>query len=360
MSEVTGQIFSNYFSPISELLTLAGVNNIFVNNHEVIQYEQFGETKTWGQKWNSESELNSAVRALANTLDQPIDEDEPVLDAVMPDGSRLNAVLPPCTPSTVLSIRVFPEEMITAEDLIKWGSLTRPMFEFLKLGVLCRRNSVVAGGTGAGKTTLVEILGQEIPKSRRLIIVEDTRELKGRQDDNVIRMEAPKRRDKHGVQRVTLGRLVINTLRQTPKALIVGEMRDPDAAAAYRTLLNTGHSGVITTLHADSAEDSIDRLRDLVQEGMPQTPNDVIVSGLKKALNIIVYCEETLLHGRRTTHIVELQDRETVRLFEWDFDKGCHVAHQDAIANSPIWAIARRSGLDLSWMDEFFAPFINA
>ena len=352
----TDDLLSHYFGPISELLKKEGVNNIYVNRYDEIQYEAFGETHTWERCWDNEHHLRDAVKTLANALHQPIHGDEPLLDAVMPDGSRLNAGLPPVVEHTYMAIRVFPEKVISPDQLIAWESLTRPMYDFLKLAVLTRQNIVVSGGTGSGKTTLVQMLLDEIPDDRRLVVIEDTKELKTR-NYNCLQLEAPKRRSIDGRQLVTLGRLVINALRQTPKALVVGEMRESDAAVAYRTLLNTGHSGVITTLHADSAEDSIDRLRDLVQEGMPSTPNTVIENGLYKSLNLIVHAEDTYLSGKRTVAIAEVQEGNVVRLFEWDYSQKNHRINKDALMRSEVWHVAQRYRLNLDWMDDELKPF---
>lgn len=353
----TAGLLGHYFGPVAELLKMDGVNNIFVNRFNEIQYEQFGATKQWDNHWKNENQLREAIKILANTLNQPIQDDEPLLDAVMPDGSRLNAGLPPVVDHSYMAIRVFPEEVITALKLIEWGSINQAMYDYLKLTVLTRRNTVVSGGTGAGKTTLVQMLMDEIPRDRRLVVLEDTKELKAR-SYNCLQLEAPKRRNSNGDQFVTLGRLVVNALRQTPKALVVGEMREAGAAVAYRTLLNTGHSGVITTLHSDSAEDAVDRLRDLVQEGLPNTPNEIIVKGLQKSLHVLVHAEDTSLSGKRVVSVCEMQQGEVCRLFEWDYLTRCHRINDDVVANSSIWRDAKKLELDLSWMGDTFKRFI--
>ncbi len=160
----------------------------------------------------------------------------------MPDGSRLNAVLPPIVENTVLTIRVFPEKPITGEQLIAWGALSGRMLDYLRFCVLTRQNIIVSGGVNSGKTTLLKIMIDTIPDARRLIVIEDTKELSLGKD--TIQMEAPNRTNSFGEKVVTMGRLTINTLRMNPSQVVLGEIRDPEAASAFKTLTNTGHSGV--------------------------------------------------------------------------------------------------------------------
>jgi pilus assembly protein CpaF len=350
------ELMNHYFKPIEKLLVMDGVTNIYVNRYDQILYDQLGEKKVSKERWASEEELRNSIETLAHSLKQPIGIEDPLLDAVLPDGSRLNAGIPPIVDCCYLTVRVFPAKQIGSEELIKWRSLTEQMYQFMQLHVLCKQNMIVAGGTSSGKTTLVQMLINDIPESNRLVVIEDTKELKTR-EYNCIQMEAPKRKNKKGDQVITFGRLVENVLRLTPESLVVGELRNSDAAVPYRTLLNTGHSGIITTFHADSAEESMDRLRDMVQEGMPNTPNEVIMRGLNTSIKVIVHAENTETSGKKVVAVANVVEGKVCRMFEWDYIAKKHICNKDMLALSPIWKKAREFELDLSWMDAIFQPY---
>lgn len=345
-------LMDEYYRPISPLLKMDGVTNIYVNRFNEVLYEQFGETKIWNDTWDNEESLQTSIKLLANNLEQPIDEAEPLLDAVMPDGSRLNAGLPPILDYSYVTIRVFPEKRITYEKLIEYGSLTREMYEYLYLSVLTKKNIVVAGGTGSGKTTLVQMLLDHIPDSRRLVVIEDTRELKTR-SFNCLQLEAPKRKDQYGnQQKVTLSRLVVNALRQTPESLVVGEMRDGAAATAYRTLLNTGHSGIITTIHSDSAQLTINRLTDMVLEANPGLQQNIVSSGFMSSIGVIVYARNTETKGKRITTIAEVIKGEIIPIFEWDDFLEKHVIHEEVLEKSQLWNEIKRLKIEIPELKE--------
>lgn len=340
-----------YLKPILGLLAKPHVNNIYVNGHKHVVYEQAGEKKIAGSSchWPSNIDLENAVRTLANALKTPISDDEPILDSFLPDGSRLNAVLSPISQEPLLSIRVFPEEMFTTDDLVDKSSMTRAMMDYLILSVTTRQNITVSGGTGSGKTTILQALMYKIPETRRLIVIEDTTEIKT--PSFAISMEAPNRRNRHGEKTVTMGRLVSNTLRQTPDQTIIGEMREPEAGTAYFTLLNTGHAGVITTLHAESAINTLDRLVGLVMRAEKNMPYEVARSGFESSINVMVHAEKTTFHGRKTSELVHLVGGKPATLFWFDPDKGEHCCDKAVLAASPIWQYVYTSRLSVADLD---------
>ena len=308
------QLLSSYFSPLDPIRKL-GASNIFVNGHDSIFYETAGVTKLWdGEGWNNDLSLCDAIHMLANSLDQPIANDFPLLDARLPDGSRVNAVLPPICAAPCISLRLFPREALAAERLIQSGSLTENQYRFLARATRDGRNILVSGCTDSGKTTLVKLLSDQIPPNRRLLVLEDTAELNlsPQRHPNMIALEAAQRDS-----RVSMASLVVNSLRMAPQALILGELRDAPTANAFRTVLNTGVRGILSTMHANNCLETLTRLHDLVAEQTPNIRYETLRANINRNVDIVVSMTNTESRGRHVREIIR-RDQQTSEFTPFD------------------------------------------
>ncbi len=337
-----------YLKPIAPFLQQDGVTEICINNHKEVFIEQFGEMKRIDVQFPSEQYMVTLVKQIANALGQVTDPDtHPILDARLNDGSRVCAVLFPTSPrGTCLTIRVFPKVRLTAEKLVELGSMTQNMYEYLKVATQVRFNGIVSGGTGSGKTTLLNVLSSFIPPSDRVLTVEDTQELQV-DVDNLVALEAPRKRKAKGTdyQEVDMAFLIKTTLRMKPTRIIVGEIRDGNAAVSFLHAINTGHSGTCATIHANNPTDALSRMQTLVA-GDGNLPFDVVKSQVRSNLNFIVQAEETPKHGRRITTIAELKEGKLNTLWEWDYIHGKHIEHTDRITESEALKKAQIYGIN--------------
>lgn len=331
-------LLSYYLRPIEKLLSMKGVTNIFVNRFDTIYYEKGGRRLRWDQCWGSESELISSIQTLARNLRQPMSEDEPLLDARLSDGSRVNAILPPVSKDASMSVRVFPLTAITGEQLVEWGALTPPLLSYLYQSVKQQRNILVSGCVDSGKTTLLKILIDQIPAEYRLVVIEDTTEIRIDPSKHIdfVQLEAAHRSAKPGVAPVGMDRLIKNALRMSPAALVLGEVRDADAACALRILMNTGLRGILATLHANDAEDTLIRLQDLVAERSQNTSYGIIAENLRRNIDVVVNCTHRQGYGRMVSEVAEIRGLDIVPLFKYDFSKGQLIADQSALADSTL------------------------
>lgn len=295
------QLLSSYFAPLDPIRD-QGASNIFVNGHDTIFYEVAGVTTQWeGDGWNSDLSLTDAINMLANSLDQSMSPDLPLLDARLSDGSRVNAVLPPICSVPCISLRLFPRLSFTADRLIESGTMTNAQYQFLAQSTLDGCNILVSGCTDSGKTTLVKLLSDQIPASRRLLVLEDTAELNLSPDKhpNMISLEAA-----HRESQVTMATLVINSLRMAPQALILGELRDAPTANAFRTVLNTGVRGILSTMHANNCRETLTRLHDLVAEQTPNIRYETLQANINRNIDIVVSMTNDESRGRHVREII--------------------------------------------------------
>ena len=296
------QLLDLYFAPLASL-TEIGPSNIFINGHDTIFYESRGEKTPWsGSTWNNDQELLTSIKLLANSLRQPIDDSYPILDARLPDGTRVNAILPPLSPKPCISLRLFPNRPLTAKDLKKSGSLTERQYDFLASQVKQSANMLISGCTDAGKTTLLKMLSAHIPGHRRLLVLEDTAELNlpGENHPNMVTLEAAHRQD----SRINMASLVVNSLRMAPDALILGELRDSQTANALRTVLNTGVRGIMSTLHANTARETLTRIHDLIAEENANVSYDILARNINRNIDVIVSMTKTEDRGRHVREIL--------------------------------------------------------
>lgn len=318
------ELVRHYLSPIEPYFRLEGVTGIFVNRFDSVYIMRHGEFQAVPARWNSEFHFVTAIEQIANALGQEVHAlERPLLDARLDDGSRINAVLAPTgVAGSNMTVRLFPKTRYTARTLLEAGSFDPAMFRYLRLAMLNRFNILVSGGTGSGKTTLLNAVSNFIPPDDRIISIEDTAELQIN-SSHWVALEAPHRFVKD-VEPLTMSRLVKNALRMEPQRLIVGEVRDGAAAEALLTAANTGHSGILSTIHANSAIDTIDRLTNLAAAGFSAIPYEHVQRQVRNNLDVIVHAQKTPRHGRRVVEIAELENGEFNLLWRWDYDAGRH------------------------------------
>lgn len=282
--------------PLESLLADDSVTEIMVNGPSRVYVERNGKLQLSGMQFIDAESVMSVISRIVAPLGRRIDESQPYVDARLPDGSRVNAIIPPLSLSgPTITIRKFAKKKLTVEDFIRFGTWTRNAAEFMKACVILRKNVIVAGGTGSGKTTLLNLLSGFIPSSERIVTVEDAAELRLAQP-HVVRLEArPPNIEGRGA--VTIRDLVKNCLRMRPDRIIVGECRGGEALDMLQAM-NTGHDGSLTTVHANSPRDVISRLETMVLMSGMELPSRAIREQIASAVDIIIH-ESRLSDGSR-------------------------------------------------------------
>lgn len=314
-------LVQHHLQPVAQFFGQAGVTEIMINRYDTVFIERYGQKERVEAGWASEFDLQSCIEQIANALGQQVHPDaNPLLDARLPMGARVNALLAPyAADGHCMTIRLFPSEPLTAEDLLKTGSFNEPMLAFFKQVMEEGRNVVLAGGTGSGKTTLLRVLANFIPDDERIISIEDTLELR-LQKPHLVQTEAAKRGARADRLQVTMGMLLKNVLRQNPDRIVVGEIRDAEAATTYLEAINTGHSGVISTYHANSPKDALARLCNLAAGSADKKPYEVIQAEVRQNIEIIIQVKKFKGQGRRVSEVAALDNGELVPL--WRYDEG--------------------------------------
>jgi pilus assembly protein CpaF len=296
------------YGPIGAFLRDPTITEVMVNGPQLIYIERKGKLVEAEVRYRDTAHVMHAVENIIQPLGRKIDRTQPLVDARLPDGSRVNVIVPPCVLNgPTITIRKFPSKRITVEDLIGFGSITAHIAEFIRACVVSRLNIVVSGGTGSGKTTLLNVISSFIPTDERICTVEDAAELQLDQK-HVVRMEtAPALPDGSGL--VTIRDLVRNALRMRPERIVVGEVRGGEALDMLQAM-NTGHDGSLTTVHANSPRDAIARLETLVLMAGFDLPLRVIRQQISSAVNLIVQQERLRDGSRKVTRITEVQGME--------------------------------------------------
>jgi pilus assembly protein CpaF len=296
-----------------------------VNNWDTIYVERAGKLYWTGTKFHDESQLKRTIDKIVGKVGRRVDEASPYVDARLPDGSRVNAIIPPLAiDGPALTIRKFSADPYQADDLIEFGTMTSPVGQFLEACVRGTINIMVSGGTGAGKTTTLNVLSSFIPDDERILTIEDAAELK-LQQPHVVRLEA-RPPNIEGRGSVTIRDLVRNALRMRPDRIVVGEVRGAEALDMLQAM-NTGHDGSISTIHSNSPRDSISRLETItLMAGMDLSPRS-IREQMAAAIQLIVHQQRLKDGTRRFTHVTEVagMEGEVVTLqdiFVFDFSAG--------------------------------------
>jgi len=283
-----------FLKPIEHLILDDSISEIMVNGPDQVFIEKDGFLQQVKGVSLGEKSLMVAVKNIARRLGDDISESKPILDSRLPDGSRVAAVIPPCSLSGVtLTIRKFNTRHFEMEDLIRTGTLDRPLANRLEDYVLARKNILISGGTASGKTTLLNILGKFIPEDERILLIEDTAEIQMAQP-NLVRFEA--RQAQNGIPAVAIRDLLKAALRHRPDRIILGEIRGGEAFDLLQ-LLNTGHSGTLSTIHANSARQGLARFTSCVLQSGVDLPYRAIKTNIADSLNVVIQIERR--PGRR-------------------------------------------------------------
>lgn len=302
---VFNDAIKNFLSPIGDLLDDPDVTEVMINGPHEIFVERKGLVYLADNKFPDEGALHAAMRSIAQSVGRVIDDENPRLDARLPDGSRIHVVLPPMSrKGTTVAIRKFSEDNLTLTDLINFGSLSKMGARFLDICVHLGKNIIVSGGTGSGKTTMLNVLGGRIPDTQRLIIIEDAAELQIN-SSHVVNFETRKPDPNSSLPEVTIQDLVISSMRLRPDRIIVGEVRGQEALDLVQ-VMNTGHDGSMGTVHANNPEDACTRLETLCLSGDTKIPADAVKKMIGSAMQLIVQCSRLHDGSRRTTHISEI------------------------------------------------------
>jgi pilus assembly protein CpaF len=290
--------------PLEKILRDKTITEIMVNKKDQIYIEKAGKLTVADEKFKSDDQVVQVIRRIIAPLGRRIDESVPLVDARLKDGSRVNAIIPPlAVQGPMITIRRFPEKVFDHNDLIGFGSISEEMVEFLQACVISEKNMIVSGGTGSGKTTLLNMLSSFIPKTDRILTVEDVAELR-LQQEHVGRLES-RPPNIEGKGEITIRDLVKNTLRMRPDRIVVGECRGGEALDMLQAM-NTGHDGSLTTIHANSPFDMIARLEAMVLMSGAELPVRVIRSYISSAVNLVVQIARLQDGSRRVTAITEV------------------------------------------------------
>jgi len=298
----------HHYGPLTALLHDDSIGEVMVNGPDQVYVERNGQLSLSDVTFSSEQELIDLIRAIAAFVGRRIDDDSPMVDCRLPDGSRVNAVIPPLAlDGSSLTIRKFARDPYTVQDLIGFGTLTAEAASFLEACVKAHFNVLVSGGTGSGKTTTLNVLSSFIPDTERVVTIEDAAELQLRQPHKVRLESRPARID--GTGRVSIRDLVVNALRMRPDRIVIGECRSGEALDMLQAM-NTGHDGSLTTIHANTPRDTLSRLETLVLMSGVDLPQRAIREQIASAIHLIVQQSRLRDGSRRITNITEILGRE--------------------------------------------------
>jgi pilus assembly protein CpaF len=294
--------------PLEELLADEAIDEIMVNNWDQIYVERKGKIQRAVQTFTNNQQVLNTIRRIIAPIGRRIDESSPMVDARLPDGSRVNAIISPLAlTGPTLTIRKFAKDPFKASDLVGFGTLSQDMVTFLDISVRHRRNMCISGGTGTGKTTMLNVVSMSIPETERIVTIEDAAELRLPQD-HVVSLEA-KPPNVEGEGAIPIRKLVINSLRMRPDRIIVGECRGGEALDMLQAM-NTGHDGSITTLHANSPRDALARLETMVLMAGMELPVRAIREQIASALNVVAHLSRMTDGTRKMTRICEVTGLE--------------------------------------------------
>jgi pilus assembly protein CpaF len=306
VGDVLDEVFG--FGPLEPLLRDKTISDILVNTHSQVFVERHGRLERVPAAFQDNQHLLRVIDRIVSGMGRRIDDSSPMVDARLPDGSRVNAVIPPlAVDGPLLSIRRFPAERLKADNLVGFKALTPNMLEFLRHCVNSRLNCLISGGTGAGKTTLLNILSSFIPPTERIVTIEDSAELQ-LQQPHVVRLET-RPPNIEGKGQVAQRDLVRNALRMRPERIIVGEVRGPEALDMLQAM-NTGHDGSLTTVHANSPRDALSRIETMVSMTGITFPMRALRAQMASAINVVIQVARDEDGKRRLTSLQEINGME--------------------------------------------------
>jgi pilus assembly protein CpaF len=310
IEEILDEVFG--LGPLEPLLKDPGISDILVNGFDSVYVERAGRLVETNVRFKDQAHVRMIIDRIVSNIGRRIDDSSPIVDARLPDGSRMCAVIPPLSLiGPVMSIRRFGKKLLTTDDLLKNETFTSGMLDFLSGCVEARLNIIVSGGSGSGKTTTLNTLSRFIPETERVVTIEDTAELQ-MQQEHLVRLET-RPMNIEGAGAITQRDLVINALRMRPDRIIIGECRGPEALDMMQAM-NTGHDGSMTTTHANSARDAFSRLETMVMMASQNIPDKVIRQMLASAVNIVVHCSRLIDGTRKIVGISEVMGVEDDQL----------------------------------------------
>jgi pilus assembly protein CpaF len=305
-SDVLDELFG--LGPLELLLKDGGISDILVNRADQIYIEREGRIEQTDVVFRDDKHLMQIIERIVSAVGRRIDESSPMVDARLQDGSRVNVIIPPLAlDGPVMSIRRFRTDRLGADDLVERESLTAPMLDFLKGAIGARLNIIVSGGTGAGKTTMLNVLSSFISSSERVVTIEDAAELTLRQR-HVVRLET-RPPNIEGKGAIRQRHLVINALRMRPDRIIVGEVRGEEALDMLQAM-NTGHDGSLTTIHANSPRDALYRLDTMIAMANLNIPDRAVRQQVASAVNLVIQVTRLTDGTRRVTSVAEITGME--------------------------------------------------
>ncbi len=355
VSAVTEDVLG--YGPIQEFLDDPSVTEVMVNSTESIYIERGGKLVDTGSRFYSAEHLRRMIERIASQVGRRIDEASPMVDARLPDGSRVNAIIAPlAVDGPVLTIRKFARRALGVEDLIDIGTMTRQLADFLEACVKGKVTIVVSGGTGSGKTTLLNGLSSFLPEEERIVSIEDAVELQLQQRHRIRLESRPANIEGKGL--VTIRDLVRNALRMRPDRIVVGEVRGAEALDMLQAM-NTGHEGSLTTLHANSPRDALSRIETMVLMAGMDLPLSAIREQMASAIDLIVHIERLTDGTRRVVQVSDVAGMESSvvqlnELFSFDFGAGTDANGRFSASIAPTGirptfeAKIRRSGIQLT------------
>jgi pilus assembly protein CpaF len=303
IEEVLDEVFG--LGPLEPLLKDPSVSDILVNGFDSVYVERNGRLVETNVRFKDQAHIRMIIDRIVSNIGRRIDDSSPIVDARLSDGSRVCAVIPPLSLiGPVLSVRRFGKKLLTTEDLLKNETLTTGMLDFLSGCVEARLNLIVSGGSGSGKTTMLNTLSRYIPEEERIITIEDTAELQIQQS-HIVRLET-RPMNIEGAGAINQRDLVINALRMRPDRIIIGECRGPEALDMLQAM-NTGHDGSMTTCHANTAQDAFSRLETMVMMATGSVPDKVVRQMLAAAIHIVVQMNRLTDGTRKIVSIAEVR-----------------------------------------------------
>jgi pilus assembly protein CpaF len=335
------------FGPLEPLLQEPTITEVMANGYDNIYIERFGKVEKTKVTFENEAHLMRIIDRIVAPLGRRVDESSPMVDARLPNGYRVNVIIPPLSLiGPMLTIRKFAQTPYTAQDLVANGTLTTSLANFMKACVEARVNIVISGGTGSGKTTLLNVVSAFIPSTERIITIEDIAELQLKQE-HVGRLEK-RPSNVEGKGEVTIRQLVINSLRMRPDRIIVGEARGGEALDMLQAM-NTGHDGSMTTIHSNSPRDTLRRIETMVLMAGLELPLRAIREQVSSAIELIIHMERLRDGTRKVVHVAEVQGMEGDTILMQDL----FLFDQTGIQNGRVIGSLKSTGLRPKFAEKF-------
>lgn len=314
-AELVNQVYSSIrgFGLLDSILKDDDITEVMINGADEIFIEKSGRLKKLSERFENEEKLVDIIRKVVGLAGREVSEANPIVDTRLPDGSRVNVVMPPISlKGPIVTIRKFSKNPMTVEKLLEYGSITEEVAAFLELLVRAKYNIFICGGTGSGKTTFLNAVTNFIPKDERIITIEDSAELQIAGIENLVSLET-RNANTAGVGKITIQDLIKSALRMRPERIVVGEVRGAEALDMLQAM-NTGHDGSLSTGHANSNKDMLSRLETMVLQGAEGLPLAAVRQQIASALDILVHLSRLRDKSRRTMEISEVLGYENDKI----------------------------------------------